>query len=131
MIMKMWKAVSIASLFVFCIPMIALTAYTVNDASLFLETTAERTGVPLENVETITGRIVRGAAGAVGTLFFVLMIYGGYLWMTARGSEEQVTKARNIIIAAIIGLVIVVGAYAATTFIVRAGAQSAAPGGVR
>jgi hypothetical protein len=46
------------------------------------------------------------------------MIYGGYLWMLDRGNEKQVEKAKNLIQAAIIGLAIVVAAYAISIFVV-------------
>lgn len=58
--------------------------------------------------------IIQVALSFVGVIFMILMIYGGYLWMTARGSEEQVTKAKNLITAAVIGLIIVLAAYAIT-----------------
>ena len=48
------------------------------------------------------------------------MIYGGFMWMQARGNEEYVRKAKEIIWSAVIGLVIIGAAYALTTFIVGA-----------
>src|SRR5574344_1091671 len=33
----------------------------------------------------------------IGVLFLILMIYGGFMWMTARGAESQVDKAKKII----------------------------------
>ena len=41
------------------------------------------------------------------------------LWMTARGNESQAEKAKNLITAAIIGLVIVVAAYSITYFLLE------------
>lgn len=67
--------------------------------------------------ESIISMIIRIALSFLGVIFLVLMIYGGYLWMMARGNEEQVTKARNLITAAIIGLVIVLAAYAISWFV--------------
>jgi len=40
------------------------------------------------------------------------MLYAGYNWMMARGDEEKVTKAKDTITRAIIGLLITIGAYA-------------------
>ncbi|MBD3311356.1 MAG: hypothetical protein GF349_02565 [Candidatus Magasanikbacteria bacterium] len=65
----------------------------------------------------VVGSIINGALTLVGLVFLVLMVYAGYLWMTARGNEEQVEKSKKIITASIIGLVIVVSAYAITTFV--------------
>ena len=53
----------------------------------------------------------------IGVIFFVLMIYGGFLWMTARGNEQQVEKAKDLIISAVIGLIIIFAAYAITMYL--------------
>ncbi len=50
-------------------------------------------------------------------LFFGLMVYAGIRWMTARGSEEYITKAKDIMQAAVIGFILVLAAYALTAFI--------------
>lgn len=67
--------------------------------------------------ETI-GAVIRAALSLVGVIFLALMVYAGYLWMTAQGEEEKVDKAQKIIKTAIIGLIIVVSAYSITYFIV-------------
>ncbi|MFA6427201.1 MAG: hypothetical protein WCW16_02000 [Candidatus Magasanikbacteria bacterium] len=64
------------------------------------------------------GTIISIALSIMGVLFTVLMIYGGYLWMVARGEEAQIDKSKEIIKAAIIGLIIVLAAYSITAFIV-------------
>ncbi|MFH1522455.1 MAG: hypothetical protein ABIE43_01390 [Patescibacteria group bacterium] len=72
--------------------------------------------------------VISIALSFLGVIFLVLMIYAGYLWMTARGNEEQATKARNTITAAIIGLVIVLAAYAISYFVIsRIGGASLGP----
>ncbi|MBI4992929.1 MAG: hypothetical protein HZC26_02225 [Candidatus Magasanikbacteria bacterium] len=65
-----------------------------------------------------TGSIIAMILSFTGVIFLVLMIYAGWLWMTARGEEEPVEKAQKIIISSIIGLIILVGAYSITTFVV-------------
>ncbi|MFA5937372.1 MAG: hypothetical protein WC822_05880 [Candidatus Paceibacterota bacterium] len=72
------------------------------------------------NVESIIGRVINSALTLVGTIFFILMVYAGYLWMTARGNEQQTEKAKTIITTAIIGLVVIVSAYAITVFVTTA-----------
>ena len=66
--------------------------------------------------ETI-GKVVGAVLAFLGVAFFVLMIYGGYTWMFSMGNEQTATKAKDIIIAAVIGLVIVLAAYAITEYI--------------
>ncbi len=53
----------------------------------------------------------------VAILVFLLLIYSGYLWMNARGREEQVDKAKKITREAVIGLLIIILARLFTEFI--------------
>ena len=69
------------------------------------------------NFPSKIGSIVGILLSFVGVLFFILIIYAGVMWMTAAGNEQQVSKAKDIIIAAVIGLVIVLSAYAITNFV--------------
>lgn len=64
------------------------------------------------------GTVVKILMSFSGIIFMSLMVYAGFLWMTARGEESQIEKAMKIIKASIIGLVIVVAAYSITFFIV-------------
>ncbi|MDO8626448.1 MAG: hypothetical protein Q7K39_03250 [Candidatus Magasanikbacteria bacterium] len=65
---------------------------------------------------TIT-TVVTAVLAVVGTVFLLLTIYAGILWMTAAGAEDQIEKAQNIIKATVIGLFITMGAYAITAFV--------------
>ncbi|KKQ27554.1 MAG: hypothetical protein US42_C0008G0065 [Candidatus Magasanikbacteria bacterium GW2011_GWC2_37_14] len=99
----------------------ALAAYTFDDTGLMLGKAAEPTGM-LDTKVTGSLPVVLGfwatvAFSLVSIVFFILMFYAGFLWMTARGSEEVVTKAKGIITMAIIGLFVLVASYAITTFI--------------
>lgn len=44
----------------------------------------------------------------IGVLFFLLLIYAGYLWLNARGREEQIEKAKKITREALVGLIIII-----------------------
>jgi len=68
-------------------------------------------------LQTRTGQIIGFVLSFVGVLFLILMIYAGLTWMTAGGNLEQVKKARSLMINAILGLIVVMGAYAITAFI--------------
>jgi hypothetical protein len=63
-------------------------------------------------LSSIIGQGVKAFLGMLGIIFIILVIYGGYTYMNARGEEDKVTKGIAIIRMAIIGLVIVLGAYA-------------------
>jgi hypothetical protein len=69
------------------------------------------------SVNPIIQTVIQVALSFLGVIFLILMIYGGFLWMTASGNEEKAGKAKKILTAAIIGLIIVIGAYAITTLV--------------
>ncbi len=73
------------------------------------------------------GQYIKVALSLVGTIFIALTVYAGYLWLTASGNEENVTKAKDIIKMATIGLIISVSAFSITTFVVAKIGESAQP----
>jgi hypothetical protein len=75
----------------------------------------------------LAGVIVNVALSLLGIVFFGLMLYAGITWMKAMGSSEDVTKAKDIMQAAIIGLIIVGAAYAITSFVFSSLGQSGGP----
>jgi len=70
-----------------------------------------------KDAQGLLGVVVSTILGLTGTIFFLIMIYGGILWMTDPGKEEQVKTAQKLIKNAIIGVLIVSLAYAATSFL--------------
>lgn len=86
-----------------------------------------RAGYSDEDIGTISGRVVNTALTLVGIIFLLLMVYAGYLWMTARGEESQINKALDIVKGTVIGLVLVMSAYAITVFVTRGLNPTAAP----
>jgi len=72
------------------------------------------------SVVGIVANVVSAGLGLIGVLFFILTIYGGVTWLMARGNEEYTKRALNTIVAAIIGLIIVIAAYAITQFVFSA-----------
>ena len=68
-------------------------------------------------ISGMIGKALGGILSFTGIIFFALMIYGGILWMTAAGNDEQTKKATSVITAAIVGIVIVASAYAITSYV--------------
>ena len=69
--------------------------------------------------EILIGTIIQGVLQFLGVIFLGFVIYGGITWMTASGSEDKVKSAKKIITNSVIGLIIVVLAYAISAFIVQ------------
>jgi len=88
-------------------------------------------GTETKTEEAIIGQIIQAFLSIFGIIFLGLMIYGGYKWMIAQGRDEEVSKAKDIIKAAITGLIIVFAAYAISAFVIssieKATYQAATP----
>ncbi len=65
----------------------------------------------------IIGSIINIALGFLGIVLLAYLLYAGFLWMTAGGDEKKVGTARTMISQAIIGLIIIVAAFAISTFV--------------
>ena len=87
-------------------------------------------GLGEASIGTIIASIIQAGLGLLAAIFLVLMIIAGFQWMTASGNEAQVKKAQDTIKTAVIGLVIVLAAYAITYFIFKYLPFSGSIGGV-
>lgn len=84
-----------------------------------LSDTAQFAGLKTSSsLPVVIGHVIFYLLGFLGAVFFVLIVYGGFTWMTARGNKEDVTKAQGIITSAAIGLAVVLASYAITSFII-------------
>jgi phage shock protein PspC (stress-responsive transcriptional regulator) len=72
-----------------------------------------------ESLAETVAQLIRVVLGFLGLLFIVLIIYAGFVWMTSAGNEERVSKAKKIMVAAIIGVAIVLAAYLITVFVIE------------
>jgi len=100
-----------------CITSSALAAGNINDAKNNLGKVGSQLGGVESDVENIVGTAINAALTLIGLIFLILMVYAGFLWMTAQGKEDQVEKAGKIIRSTIVGLVLVLSAYAITFFV--------------
>ncbi len=69
-------------------------------------------------VETISS-IIRIALGFLGVMAVVIILLGGFKWMASGGNDEKVKGAKKLIFSGIIGLVIVLSAYAIASFVIE------------
>ena len=95
----------------------AHAAVTAGDTSGNLEAVQGFSGLGDQDLDETLGLLINVLLGLLGIIFLVLTIYAGFLWMTAGGDEKKVAKARGIIITAVIGLVILLSAYAISSFV--------------
>jgi hypothetical protein len=69
--------------------------------------------------EAYIGLVLTGLFSILGIIAIILIIYSGFTWMTARGNESQVTKAKENLFNVIIGLIFIIGGYALTVFLLK------------
>lgn len=94
-------------------------AVSAGDISGNLESVNQSSGLGDQPLDETLGMLINVLLGLLGIIFLVLTIYAGFLWMTAGGDEKKVAKAKGIIITAVIGLVILLSAYAISTFVLE------------
>ena len=70
------------------------------------------------DIRTSIINIVQYILGFLGLIAVLIVLYGGFQWMTAAGNEERVTSARATLTAGLIGLVIILAAYALAQFVI-------------
>lgn len=110
--------------------MITLLAQTVRrNVEHGLAEAALETGLVAHSETTVVARIVNVTLTFVGVILVVLVIYAGYLYLTAAGNEEKVKRAKTLLGGAIIGMLITVSAFAISTFVLDqlSGAFDATP----
>lgn len=71
-------------------------------------------GIPQDNLSGAVGFWIKIALGLIGVLFFILIFYAAFNWLTSQGEEEKIKQSQKTIVASVIGLVIIVSAYAIT-----------------
>ncbi len=93
-----------------------------------------------QSVDTLVKNIINILLWAIGIVSVIMLIIGGFRYVTSNGDSSQVTAAKNTIMYSVIGLIIAILAYAIVNFVVfRVGGiavtdaqkkaqQSAAPG---
>ncbi len=82
-----------------------------------LATVGAETGLGTEDPRIVIARIIRIALGFIGVIGVVLIMYGGFIWMTAAGDPTKVEKAKKILINAAIGTTIILASLAITQFV--------------
>jgi amino acid transporter len=93
----------------------------------YLEVTARAAGfcnpdgscVP-KSITEIIGTIISAFLSLLGIIFLILVLYSGFTWMTSLGNEMKVKKAKDTLLQAIIGIIIIISAYAITYFVFSA-----------
>ena len=102
------------------LPMLAMAqGGTVTANELLPNEIGTNIGTGTTDIRITIARIIRTAMSLLGIIAVLIILYGGFKWMTSAGSDEAVGDAKKIITAGIIGLVIILTAYAIASFVIN------------
>jgi uncharacterized membrane protein len=76
-------------------------------------------GYSNSNLEVTIGYFISILIGVLGIIFLLLALYAGFTWMTAMGDAKKIETAKSTLARAVVGLAIVLSAYAITSFVVN------------
>jgi len=76
-------------------------------------------GLGKNDVRDTIADIIGVALGLLGVIAVIIILWGGFSWMTAGGNDEKVSQARKIIFSGIIGLAIILSAWAIAKFVLE------------
>lgn len=85
--------------------------------------TAADVGLGDKPLKESINSIIQIALSFLGILAVVIILWGGFIWMTAAGDEGKVDKAKKLIISGIVGIVIILSAYIIANFVITAVGQ--------
>jgi uncharacterized membrane protein len=99
----------------FCLP--AVAAVNLSDNLGKVESGAFG-ATPVTPLHDTLGGIIRAVLSILGVVLVLIIIYAGFLWMTSGGSDDGVKKAKSWMLNAVVGLIIILSAYAITSFVI-------------
>ncbi len=76
-------------------------------------------GLGNRDPRAIVASVIRIILGFLGIVAVIIILLGGFKWMTAGGNEEKVGEARKLIGQGVIGLVIILAAFGIATFVIN------------
>ena len=81
--------------------------------------TKDEVNIPKTDVTNATvENVLQIVFGTMGAIALIIIILAGIKFITSQGNPEGLTKARNTIIYAAVGLAVSIGALAIVTFVV-------------
>lgn len=95
----------------------AVSALTVED----LDTTGVSDNLILGNTspESLAISVINWVLGILALIAVVLILVGGFRWMTAGGNEEKIESAKKTLYASLIGLVIILAGWGISVYVIN------------
>ena len=114
--MKMKKVIIFVALLAIVLMPAAVMAKST--ANLGLNQFGGQTQLGTKSLPATVASIINVAMGLLGMVVVILILAGGFMWMIAAGDADKIKKAKGLIFGGIIGLAIILSAYAIAQFVV-------------
>lgn len=86
-------------------------------SDFFDEDFTDNTGLGQSDLKSTIGNLINVFLGFLGIIAVLIVLMGGFKWMTAGGNDDKVSEAKRLLIAGVIGLAIILSAYAISSFV--------------
>ncbi len=93
-------------------------------AQVSIEVPQNFAGFSAQPLPTILGNLVGVIVGYLGIFLIVAIFYAGLIWMTSGGNEDKIARAKGIIAASVIGMLLILMSYSIAGFIVTSLARA-------
>ena len=80
---------------------------------------AGNVGLGTREVRDVAVSVIQTLLGILGILALIIVLIGGFKWMTAGGNEEKTEEAKKLLGAGVIGLVIILSSWAIATYVIN------------
>jgi hypothetical protein len=107
------------SLIALSLMVLPITVSALTNAEVGLEGTNSISGLKLSNREPIAvaTELINAALMFLGLIAVVIFLVGGFKWMTAMGSDDNIKKAKELMSAGVVGLIIILASWGIAKFV--------------
>jgi|GEM_PF-2713949 hypothetical protein len=119
---KIFGFVLILLLLLFTVSLVGVDfayAQGVDSNNYGLDEVGGNTGLGNQDLRVTVGKIIKIFLGFLGVVALGIVLYAGFLYMTSGGSPEKVETAKKWMINGVVGLIIILSAYAIVAFVFK------------
>lgn len=93
--------------------------FVLSPAAVYASNFPNPLGKGTNDPSVVIGKLIQAVLGVVGSIALLMFVYGGLLWMTAAGAPDRITKGKDTLIWAVLGLVVIFSSYALVDLVLK------------
>lgn len=79
---------------------------------------ADAAGIQKVNADTLLANILNMAYYIGGSVAVIVIVFAGIMYVASAGDAGRITRAKNMILYAVVGLIVILAAFAITNFVI-------------